>query len=207
MITDISLLDNNKTYTYSNYLTWQFKERIELIKGRLFKMTPAPARKHQGISLELASQFRNYLRKKKCKVYTAPFDVRFPNGENDEETYTVVQPDICVICDVSKLDDKGCVGAPDLIIEILSPSTAEKDAKIKFQLYEEHGVKEYWMVEPDYNLVEVFILDENRKYQFRGKYSKSDKVKVGIFNDLEIVLEDVFEDIEIPGDSKKERYL
>jgi len=194
MITNISLLDTNKSYTYANYLTWRFQERIELIKGKLFKMSPAPARKHQKASGYLFRQFSNYLYKGKCEVYSAPFDVRFPKGEDDDQTFTVVQPDICVICDISKLDDRGCVGAPDLIIEILSPSTAEKDAKIKFQLYQEQGIKEYWMVYPDTHLVDVFILDKDGKYQFEGKYTHSDKIKVGIFEDLEIILEDVFED-------------
>ena len=164
MITDISLLDTNKTYTYANYITWQFKERIELIKGKLFKMSPAPARRHQGISVELSTQFHNYLKKKGCKSYSAPFDVRFPKGEDDEQTFTVVQPDICVICDKSKLDDRGCVGAPDLIVEILSPATAKKDVKDKFQLYEESGVKEYWIVSPENKLVDVFILKDDNKY-------------------------------------------
>ncbi|MEN8120228.1 MAG: Uma2 family endonuclease [Bacteroidota bacterium] len=194
MITDISLLDTNKTYTYANYLTWRFQERIELIKGKLFRMSPAPARRHQKASFELSRQLGNYLYKNKCDIYSAPFDVRFPNGKDNDQTFTVVQPDICVICDISKLDDKGCVGAPDLIIEILSPSTAEKDAKIKFQLYQEQGVKEYWMVYPDTHLVDVFILDKDGKYQFKGKYTQSDKVRVDLFKDLEIVLEDVFED-------------
>ena len=194
MVTDISSLDPNKTYTYANYLTWRFHERIELIKGKLFKMSPAPARKHQVAVADLFRQISNFLYKKKCKVYPAPFDVRFPKGEADEQTFTVVQPDICVICDPLKLDDKGCVGAPDLIIEILSQSTAEKDAKIKFQLYQEQGVKEYWMVEPYTHLVDVFILDENGKYQFSGKYTRSDKIQVSIFENFDIILEDVFED-------------
>lgn len=194
MLTNISSLDPNKSYTYANYLTWRFQERIELIKGKLFKMSPAPARKHQAAISDLFRQISNFLYKKKCKVYTAPFDVRFPNGKGDDQTFTVVQPDICIICDPVKLDDRGCIGAPDLIIEILSQSTAEKDAKIKFQLYQEQGVQEYWLVEPNSHLVDVFILDANGKYQFDGKYTRKDKIKVSIFEDFEIELEDVFED-------------
>ncbi len=188
----LSSLDLNKTYTYANYLTWQFQERIELIKGKLFKMTPAPSRRHQQASIELSSQIHNYLHKKQCKVYSAPFDVRFPKGEGDDKIFTVVQPDICVICDPNKLDDRGCVGAPDLIVEILSPATAEKDAKIKFQIYQEQGVKEYWMVYPGENILDVYLLDDSGKYQLDQKYVQTDKVKVGIFDDLYISLEDVF---------------
>jgi Uma2 family endonuclease len=194
METNISTLDLNKTYNYAQYLTWRFQERIELIKGKIFKMSPAPARRHQQVSFELSRQIGNYLHKKKCKVYSAPFDVRFPKGEGDEQTFTVVQPDICVICDPAKLDDRGCVGAPDLIIEILSQASAERDSKIKFQLYQEQGVEEYWMVYPGENMVDVFKLDKKGKYQFDGKYVQNDQIKVGIFDDLLINLEDVFND-------------
>jgi Uma2 family endonuclease len=197
MITDISTLDLNKTYTYADYLTWRFQERIELIKGKLFKMSLAPARRHQSATVELIRQFSSYLHKKPCKVYSAPFDVRFPTGDSENKTFTVVQPDICVICNPAKLDDRGCVGAPDLIIEILSPATAEKDAKIKFQLYEEQGVKEYWLVYPGENLADVFKLNANGKYEFQQKYTQSDSIKVGIFDDLWVSLEDVFEDIDV----------
>lgn len=194
METNISSLDINKTYNYAQYLTWRFQERIELIKGKLFKMSPAPARLHQEASGEIFRQISNFLHKKPCQVFSAPFDVRFPSGNSDEETYTVVQPDISVICDKSKLDDRGCVGAPDFIVEILSPSTAEKDAKDKFQLYQEQGVKEYWMVYPGENIVDVFKLDDKNNYQFDAKYVKSDSIQVGIFPDLKIILQDVFRD-------------
>jgi Uma2 family endonuclease len=194
MLTDISLLDTNKTYTYANYLTWRFQERIELIKGKLFKMAPAPARKHQQSSLELTRQISNFLFKKECKIYTAPFDVRFPKGEGDDQVFTVVQPDICVICDKSKLDDRGCVGAPDFIIEILSPATAKKDVKDKFQLYQEYGVREYWIVSPEDKIVDVFLLDDSGKYQLIGKYTEDDLIKVNIFEGLNISLAEVFED-------------
>ena len=194
MITDFSALDLNKSYSYAEYLTWQFQERLELIKGKIFKMTPAPARRHQKASVKLLNQIENYLISKACEIYTAPFDVRFPKSEGDENTFTVVQPDICVICDRNKLDDRGCVGAPDMIIEILSPTTGAKDATIKFDLYEEEGVKEYWMVYPGENLLDVFMLDESGKYQLVKKYTEHDKVKVNIFDDLYIDMKPVFED-------------
>jgi Uma2 family endonuclease len=196
METNIASLNLNKTYNYAQYLTWRFQERIELIKGKIFKMSPAPARKHQYVSGELYIQIGVFLRKKKCKVYSAPFDVRFPKGEGDENTFTVVQPDICVICDPKILDDRGCAGAPDLIIEILSPATAKKDVKDKFELYEESGVKEYWIVSPENHIVDVFELDNAGKYQLRGKFTKGDKVLVGVLPGLEIILDDVFENDE-----------
>lgn len=127
----------------------------------IFDMSPSPSRNHQEISVELLRQFSNYLIDKTCKVYAAPFDVRLPEGdENDTNIETVVQPDIAVICDKCKLDDKGCKGASDLIIEITSPSTARKDLKEKLFLYEKSGVKEYWIVHPTDKTVMVFKLGE-----------------------------------------------
>jgi Uma2 family endonuclease len=157
-------------------------------------MTPAPARKHQAINVRLLAQFYTFLKGHDCEVYTAPFDVRLPSGDGDEQTFTVVQPDISIICDKSKLDDRGCVGAPDLIVEILSPATSKKDAKDKFYLYEENGVKEYWMVDPDTKLLDIFVLGNDKKYHFAGKYTEDDTVKVNIFPELEIDLTEVFED-------------
>jgi Uma2 family endonuclease len=192
MITDISTLDLNKTYTYTDYLTWQFKERVELIKGKILKMSPAPSRLHQKTVVKLTSRIDNFLEGKKCEVYSAPFDVRLPKNNSDSNTYTVVQPDLCIICDQSKLDEKGCVGAPDMVIEILSPKTAKKDIKDKFQLYEENGVREYWIVSPEIGMVDVFILKEDNKYHLKGKYADDDFVKVNIFEGLEINLSEIF---------------
>lgn len=187
-------LDLTKRYTYADYLTWLDDKRRELINGFVHLMTPAPRRKHQGISFSIGNVFYNYLKRKKCKAYTAPFDVRLPKNEEtgDDKIYTVVQPDISVICDLEKLDDRGCIGAPDLIIEILSPSTAKKDMNDKFVLYQEAGVKEYWIVNPNDENVNVFFLDKKGKYQLVGMYAGDMKIKVNIFNDLEINLNDIF---------------
>jgi Uma2 family endonuclease len=156
---------NNDLFTYADYLTWPDEERWELIDGIPYDMTPAPNRYHQDISVKMTSTIEQFLRSKKCKVYAAPFDVRFQEvNQNDDEILTVVQPDISVICDRSKLDEKGCKGAPDLIIEILSLGTSRKDRVIKFYTYERFGVKEYWIISPDDKTVEVFILGENGKY-------------------------------------------
>ena len=197
MIQHLSALDVNKIYSYADYLTWQVRERLELINGHIFKMSPAPMRYHQELSGALFGEFRTYLKGKPCKVFHAPFDVRLPKSKNDqrdEQVYTVVQPDIVVVCDKAKLDRRGCVGAPDLIIEILSPATAAKDVKEKFQLYEEAGVREYWIVHPQEALVDVFELDTQGKYHLKQIHTRADTVKVGIFEDFAIDLREIFED-------------
>lgn len=189
-------LDLNKRYTFADYLTWMDDTRRELIDGFIKLMSPAPKRIHQEISSNLHGFLWNYIRKKKCKIYDAPFDVRLPeNGDTaDNKTYTVVQPDLCIVCDLSKLDDRGCIGAPDFIIEIISKKNPQHDTDTKFKLYEKHGVREYWIVHPQDQTVNVFVLDENGKYQFGGLYAKGQKVKVNIFDNFYIDLGEVFED-------------
>ncbi len=203
MLQDISALDFNKLYTYADYLTWHVQERLELIEGRLFKMSPAPLRYHQELSGALHREFSSYLKGKSCKVFHAPFDVRLPKTpeaeQNDEQVYTVVQPDITAVCDRLKLDRRGCAGAPDLIIEILSPSTAAKDVKDKFALYEETGVREYWIVIPSIAVLQIFKLDAQGKYQLDRIYTRGDKVKVGIFEDFNIDLHDIFAEQSEPS--------
>ncbi len=165
IITSLDQLDLNGTYTYADYITWQFSERVELILGKIFKMSPAPSSYHQEISSNLNGLFYNFLKKKKCKVYPAPFDVRLPNPKlKNGKIINVVQPDICVICDLNIVDEAGCKGAPDLIIEILSSSTSNKDKKDKFELYEQNGVKEYWMIEPFDKTAIIYVLNENKKF-------------------------------------------
>jgi len=189
-------LDLNKRYSYADYLTWLDDKRRELYDGFIKLMTPAPSMKHQDISFQLAGIFRNYLFGKKCKGFTAPSDVRFTNGKNkaDETIKTVVQPDIYIVCDLSKLDERGCLGAPDLIIEIVSKGSLKRDVKDKFKIYQEHGVKEYWIVNPNEQYVNVFVLDELGKYQIAGMYADDDKIPVNIFNgDLQVDLTEVFE--------------
>lgn len=189
-------LDLNKRYTYADYLTWMDNVRRELLNGFINLMTPAPSRNHQRISTNLVSIFWNFLRNKSCEVYHAPSDVRLPkdkNGHNDKTITTVVQPDIYVICDLSKMDDKGCLGAPDLIVEIVSANNSKRDIKDKFEIYQEHGVREYWIVNPNDENVTVFVLDKNEKFQFIGMYAGDDKIPVNIFNgDLRIDLSEVF---------------
>ncbi|GAB3043121.1 Uma2 family endonuclease [Spirosoma pulveris] len=160
MITDISQLDPNGTYTYADYLKWQFDESIELIKGKLYRMWPAPKRKHQDASVNLEFALLKYFDDKPCKVYDAPFDVRSPvlNERKPDQLYTVVQPDICVNCDLSKLDDDSCLEAPDRVIEIPSPQTAKSDFNEQFNLNEESGVREYRIIQPKEKAVNVYVL-------------------------------------------------
>ena len=180
-------------FTYRDYLTWSNEERWELIDGAAYDMTPAPEREHQDISRELFLQFGNYLMDKACKVYAAPFDVRLAlNNESQDDITNVVQPDITVVCDHSRLDKKGCLGPPDMVIEILSPSTASKDLYEKFELYESAGVREYWLVFPERKTVQVYKLNAGSRYGEAENYNASGAIKVGIFEDLTINLKKVF---------------
>jgi len=189
-------LDLNKRYTYADYYTWIDGVRRELIDGFIKMMSPAPTKKHQVISREFIRILVNYLHKKKCQVFYAPFDVRLPKNDEKEgkDIFTVVQPDICIICDPDKLDDHGCLGAPDMIIEIVSSNNSKHDVKTKFELYQSHGVKEYWIVFPYESTIYVYLLDENNIYKNIGAFAQDEKVKVNIFDDLFIDLAEVFEE-------------
>jgi Uma2 family endonuclease len=151
-------------FTYGDYCRWPDDERWELINGRAHDMCPAPARKHQELVVEIVRQLGNQLEGADCRVYVAPFDVRLPEAdEADEAIENVVQPDVVVVCDPAKLDDAGCRGAPDWIIEVLSPSTAAKDQTDKLALYERHGVREYWLVHPTDRVLTIYR-SEGRGY-------------------------------------------
>ena len=193
IITDITELDLNGTYTYADYLLWQFKERVELIKGKIFKMSPAPSTQHQKISGKLHLRIGGFFENHYCQAFFAPFDVRLPKkGQSltDQKIYTVVQPDLCVICDESKLDERGCLGAPDLIVEILSPGNSKTEMLNKFELYQESGVREYWLVEPSQNAVLVYVLNDAGEYV--GLKPAVESVQSTIFPDLKIDLSQIF---------------
>ncbi len=189
-------LDESKRYSYADYLTWLDDKRRELINGFIHLLS-APMRMHAHVSMELSTLFSTLIKKRKgkCCVYHAPFDVRLPlnNETDDKKIYNVVQPDICVVCDLSKLDEKGCIGAPDLIVEILSPSTLKYDWNYKFNLYEASGVKEYWIVDPKTKIINIFLLQANGKYDLGTVYECSSKVPVHIFKGVEIDLKELFE--------------
>ena len=182
-------------YTYRDYLKWDDGERWELIDGVPYNMSPAPNRRHQDTSGELFRQFATYLLEKQCKVYIAPFDVRFVDTNDtvaDDYIDTVVQPDIVVVCDHEKLDDRGCKGSPDLIVEILSPSTTRMDMTVKFELYQRFGVKEYWIVHSQDRTVLVFKLLESGLYGVPDRYCAEDAIPVSLLGDLQIDLTKVF---------------
>lgn len=192
MITDISQLDPNGTYTYADYLKWQFEESVELIKGKLYRMSPAPKRAHQLAVSHLLIDIGSFLGNQSCQIYTAPFDVRLPvrNERKPDQLHTVVQPDICIVCDISKLDDSGCLGAPDWVIEIISPRTAKNDFNEKFNLYEESGVGEYWIIQPKEKAVNVYVL-ENGTYALVDVY-ESGEIPSCTFPDLLVSHERIF---------------
>ncbi|MCL2181474.1 MAG: Uma2 family endonuclease [Treponema sp.] len=185
-----AILKNDQLYTYADYKGWELAEgeRFELIYGEAYAMS-APNTRHQEVLGEIFNQFYNYLRGKPCKVYPAPFDVRlfYKSNESDD---TVVQPDITVICDERKRGQEGCRGAPDLVIEILSPSNTAIEMEKKLKLYQEAKVREYWIVDPENKGLTVYRFEEGAILFFT--YKKDAVVPVGIFPDLRIMLEQVF---------------
>ena len=189
-------LDMSKRYTYADYLTWLDDKRRELINGSIHLMS-APMRRHARISLKISTAINTFIEKENgnCHVYYAPFDVRLPlNHEtSDDKIYDVVQPDICVVCDLSKLDDKGCIGAPDLMVEVLSPSTLKTDWNYKFNLYEAAGVKEYWIVDPIAKAVNVFLLQSDGKYDEGTIYQSIQSAPVHTLEGLSIDLSQLFD--------------
>jgi Uma2 family endonuclease len=188
-------LDINKTYTYADYFKWKFEERVELIKGRIFSMSPAPNRMHQQLSVTICNELYNYLKGKKCEVYSAPFDVRLPRkSKDDRDIITVLQPDICVICDAEKLDDRGCVGAPDLVVEILSPGNNSKELKNKYEVYEESGVREYWVVSPQNEYFIKYTLVDGRYYPSRPMVA-GDVVESSVLEGFSLNLENLFKNL------------
>ncbi len=188
-----ALKEKKRIYTFADYMTLPDDELWEILDGVPYNMAP-PGLNHERVSGELYYFFKHYLRGKTCEVFSAPFGVRFPEeDEPDEYVKDALMPDITVVCDKKKLDDRGCRGAPDLIVEILSPSTAKRDIKSKRQLYQNSGVKEYWIVDPLHKTLQVYKLDDQGKYGFPETYGEDDKIKVGIFNnELEIDLTTVF---------------
>lgn len=190
-ITQLSQLDLSKQYTYADYLTWQLKERVELIKGFIHRMSPAPRTLHQEVSGIIHGNLFAYLRKKSCKVYAAPFDVRFI--DDDGVIRDTVQPDLSVICDLGKLDHLGCLGAPDLVVEILSPSSAQRDLKYKYDLYRLNCVKEYWVVHPEEKTLLIYTLGIDGEYIPSRLFTRGDVVQSNVLKGFTLDLNDVFE--------------
>jgi len=196
-ITELSQLDMNGTYSYADYLTWQLLETVELIKGKIMAMSPAPNVKHQRIARDLLIPIDRHLRGKTSEVFIAPFDVKLYDRRksllSDQEVFSVIQPDLCVICDKTKLTEQGCDGSPDWIIEVLSPGNSKKELRLKYDLYQENGVTEYWAVHPYEQAVYQFVLDDDsEKYHLHAMHPGDEIATPYLFPDLQIDLNDVF---------------
>ncbi|MDN3581283.1 Uma2 family endonuclease [Mucilaginibacter flavus] len=190
----LSDLDISQKYTYADYLKWTFDERLELIKGKVFKMTPAPGSLHQRQSGVIYAELFYHLKGKSCEVFSAPFDVRIPKLSGaDKEIVTVVQPDICVICDPFKVDDKGCLGAPDIVVEILSPGNNKKELKNKYEVYEEAKVLEYWIIHPQEKTFLKYTL-VNDKFQPSRLLTIGDEVSTPLLPGFILSLDELFAD-------------
>lgn len=200
MITNRSQLDPNGTYTYADYLKWHFDERVELIKGKLYDVSPGVdllthRSKHQRMSMRVLHDLLTHFGKHFACLFVAPFDVRLPNPDYEpgfnNKIHTVVQPDISVICDPAKIDEFGCVGPPDWIIEITSPSTQKKDFNEKFDLYESAGVREYWIAVPKSAEIYAYTLTDGR-FEQTEVYEQHTKAASALFPDLIIETDWIF---------------
>lgn len=189
-------LDLNKIYTYADYYKWRLEERIELIKGKIFAMSPAPNPSHQEIAGDIFFALKKFLQKQQCKVYFAPFDVRLPRKSNDDkEIFTVLQPDVCVVCDTNKIDKRGCIGAPDIVVEVLSPGNNVKELKNKYEVYEEAGVKEYWVVSPQDQTFVVYTLHEGR-FQMSPIKVPGDVITSSVLSGFTLDLTELFKNLD-----------
>jgi len=192
IISDIRQLDFSRSYTYADYLTWQFRERVELIMGKIFKMSPAPSSQHQHIVSVLTAAFFQFLKGTPCIVFPAPFDVVLPIGSNED---TVVQPDLTVVCDRSKITTQGCIGSPDLVVEVVSKSSVRHDLHEKFQVYEQAGVREYWIIHPTDKSLIIFVLNQAGKYEPSKPLTRGDIAFSATLQGFQIDLNELFTDV------------
>lgn len=186
-------LRKDERYSYADYLQWD-EGRWEIIDGEVFEMTPAPRPVHQEILGELHFILKKALQGNPCKIYLAPFDVRLaPHSDAaDHDVFTVVQPDIVVVCDEKKLDDRGCLGAPDFVVEILSPSTATRDLRTKRDLYERFGVAEYLLIHPTDQMAMLYRLNEQGSYDKAEIFGRDEQLTLTTFAELTIALAELF---------------
>ncbi len=195
VIKSLSQLDPNGVYSYADYLSWKIEQAIELIKGKIFKMA-APNTKHQVLSRELTLALGNHFKNHRCELFIAPFDVRLFDKKKsikaDKDVFTVIQPDLCIVCDLEKIDTKGCLGAPDLIVEILSPGNSRREMKIKKDLYAESGVREYWIVDPNTETVTCFNLEADDNYGRPLIFLSDEAMPSIIFPDFTLQLSELF---------------
>ncbi len=185
---------DDRVYTYGDYLDWPDEEQWEILEGVAYDMSPAPSRRHQAMLTELLRQIANYLEDKPCEVYPAAFDVRLPDRaeQEDRDITTVVQPDIVVVCRPDRLDDRGARGAPDLAIEIISPSSASKDVIKKRRIYERHGVREYWIVDLSNRILYVYVLGPEGRYGPPETHGAEETVGVRVVEGLTVDLSRAF---------------
>jgi Uma2 family endonuclease len=177
------LNEDSFEYSYSDYMSWQFHERVELIMGKIFPMS-APNTPHQSLAIDLAADFKNYFKGKNCFVFIAPFDVRLPVGKKGNIYKTVVQPDLGIVCDLLKLEKSGIKGAPDLVVEILSPGNQQIEMHEKFEAYQASLVREYWIIHPEEQWMLQYVLNDNLKFELHNKYTNLSRISSVIFPEL-----------------------
>jgi Uma2 family endonuclease len=177
------LNEDSFEYNYSDYMKWQFQERVELIMGKIFPMS-APNTPHQSLAIDLAADFKNYFKGKNCFVFIAPFDVRLPVGKKGNVYKTVVQPDLGIVWDLLKLEKSGIKGAPDLVVEILSPSNRQIEMHEKFEAYQASLVREYWIIHPEEEWMLQYVLGKNMKFELHKKHENLSRITSVIFPDL-----------------------
>lgn len=192
--------DLSGTYSAADYLTWKVDEMMELIRGKIFKMSPAPSSWHQRIYSDLYSVFERQRKEMDpCSIWQAPTDVYLVHpGEDFRQTRNVVQPDFFIVCDQEKIQEKGCIGAPDLVVEILSPSTRKKDATLKLELYQEYGVREYWMISVKERMILIHQLDNEGKYQPKTPVVEGEVITPRDFPQIKVDVEALF--AKVPKD-------
>jgi Uma2 family endonuclease len=196
IITSINQLDLTKQYTYADYLTWRIEERLEIIKGWVMRMA-APSIPHQTIQMQMIGEMIPYFKNHSCRFLAAPTDVCLvrKNAKN-EDIKTVLQPDLLVVCDLSKIKtNRNIIGAPDLIVEILSPGNSRKEMQSKYEVYEENGVKEYWIVYPEAKSINVFVLNEHEKFIGLRPHTEGDILTSILFPELKVDLNEVFKNV------------
>jgi len=195
LISKVSDLDFSETYSYADYFRWKFEDRMELVRGKVFKLLSVSSTLHQQVCGLLYIKLCASLIPHGFEVFIAPFDVRLSNRSNaDEDIYTVVQPDLCVICSPDKVDERGCIGSPDLIIEVLSEGNNRRELIEKFDVYEEAGVREYWIIHPIKKYFFLYYLNEKGKYQSAGKNLYGREVASVIFPNFKLNMQDLFRD-------------
>jgi len=188
----LSDVDLSGVYSYANYFRWKIDERLELIKGKIFEMS-APSAYHQRYTGRIYAELYIFLKNHKCEAFISPFDVRFPTkSKEDKDIYTVLQPDICVICDPDKIDRRGCIGAPDVVVEVLSPSNSKKELYYKFEVYQEHQVREYWIIHPDERCFLKYVLNEDGVFIAGQPYTGDREFVSDILPGFRLNVEEIF---------------